>query len=208
MSASASRTISPSSLSRTRNTPCVLGWCGPMLSSIHSVSGSCSGPIGSWAMSVLTTDGVGLQPFEFLIAEDHRLPKGDVILAQRETLPALWHEDAPQVRVTVEGDAEEVPGLAFVPVGGRPDRRQARHMGVGHARGDLDPDPGLVGQRANLPDDREAGVASRPVDRRRIEKVVESLLGLEIASHLDQRTGLEHDAEVAAEVGALLQPGP
>src|SRR5438128_7484504 len=100
-----------------------------MLSSIHSVSGSCSGPIGSWAMSVLTTDGVGLQPFEFLIAEDHRLPKRDVILAQRETLPALWHEDAPQVRVTVEGDAEEVPGLAFVPVGGRPDRRQARQLG-------------------------------------------------------------------------------
>src|SRR5207237_10906974 len=183
MSASASRTISPSSLSRTRSTPWVLGWCGPMLSSIHSASGSCSGPIGSWAISVLTTDGVGLQPFEFLIAEDHRLPKGDVILAQREPLPALWHEDAPQVGMTVEGDAEEVPGLAFVPVGGRPDRRQARHMGVRHARGGLDPDPGLVAPRATLPYDCAGGLARRPGDRRRIVKLGESLTRLEIASH-------------------------
>src|ERR1700694_3292374 len=103
MSASASRTISPSSLSRTRSTPWVLGWCGPMLSPLHSVAGSCSGPNGigsvpgpdsSCAMRVSATDGVGLQPFEFLIAEDHRLAEGNVILAQRKSLPGLRHQDA------------------------------------------------------------------------------------------------------------------
>src|SRR5256885_3291042 len=155
MSASASRTISPSSLSRTRSTPCVLGWCGPMLSSIHSVSGSCSGPYGSWATSLLTTDGVGLQPFEFLITENHRLAKRDVVLAQRKPLPGLRHEDAAQVRVAIEPDAQQVPGLAFVPVRGGPDRREAGDMWIRHGGGSLDPDAGFVSQRAHFPDHGE-----------------------------------------------------
>src|SRR5207237_7837460 len=96
-----------------------------MLSSIHSVSGSCSGPYASWVTRacVSATDGVGLQPFEFLITENHRLAKRDVVLAQRKPLPALWHEDAAQVGVAIEPDAEQVPGLPFVPVGSGPDRR-------------------------------------------------------------------------------------
>src|SRR5256714_11146339 len=205
MSASASRTISPSSLSRTRSTPWVLGWCGPMLSSIHSASGSCSGPIGSWAMSVLTTDGVGLQPFEFLIAEDHRLPKRDVILAQRKPLPGRWHEDAPQVGVPVERDAEQVPGLAFVPVRRGPDRSQTGHVGIGHRRGGLETDPGLVGQRAHLQAGGEGGAAGWHVGRRRMEEVVEPLLNLEVPRDVDQRAGFDYHAEVASEVRALLQ---
>src|SRR3982074_3759036 len=110
MSGSASRTTSPSSFSRTRSTPCVLGCCGPMLSSIQSVGGSCSGPKSSFAgpgpngscdgpgpngsctTRVSATDGVGLQPFEFLVAEDHRFAEGDVILAERMALPALRHQ--------------------------------------------------------------------------------------------------------------------
>src|SRR6267143_2822764 len=205
MSASASRTISPSSFSSTRSTPCVLGWCGPMLSSIHSVGGSCSGPTGSWATSVSTTDGVGLQPFEFLVAEDHRLPEGDIVLAQRKSLPTLRHEDPPQIGVTVEADPEQVPGLALVPVRGRPDRGEARNVRVGHGRSGLDPDPGLVGQRAHLPDDGKAGIAGRPVDRRGVEKVVEALFLLEVARDLDDGTGGHHNAQVTAKLGAFLQ---
>src|SRR5438045_5875142 len=34
------RTISPSSVSSSRSTPCVAGWCGPMLNVKSSVSGS------------------------------------------------------------------------------------------------------------------------------------------------------------------------
>src|SRR5436853_6840175 len=101
MSGSASRTISPSSFSRTRSTPCVLGCCGPMLSSTQSVGGSCSGPNvscagpgpngscdgpgpnGSCTTRVSATDRVGPQPFKLLVAEDDRLAGGDVILPQR-----------------------------------------------------------------------------------------------------------------------------
>src|SRR5712691_10791492 len=120
-------------------------------------------------MSVLTTNSVRLQPFEFLIAEDHRLAEGDVILAQWKPLPGRRHQDAAQVGVTIELDAEQVPGLPLVPIGGGPDWGKARDVRIGHGRGCLDPDPGLVGQRAYLPDDGEAWVASRPIDGGRIE---------------------------------------
>src|SRR2546421_8077999 len=98
-----------------------------MLSSIHSDSGSCSGPNASCArrVSVSATDGVRLQPLELLIAEDDRLTEGDVVLAQREAFPGWRHQDAAQVGMTVEADAEQVPGLAFVPVGGGPNLGQA-----------------------------------------------------------------------------------
>src|SRR2546430_11404463 len=149
MSGPASRTISPSSFSRTRSTPCVLGCWGPMLSSIQSVGGSCSGPNGScsgpgpngsWAgpgpngscaTRVSATDRVGLQPFKLLVAEDDRLAEGDVILPQRMALPALRHQQPAQVRMAVELDAEQVPGLSFVPVRRRPDIRQGRHVRLG-----------------------------------------------------------------------------
>src|SRR5207245_11752674 len=166
--------------------------------------GCCSGPTGSWVMAGLTTDGFALQPFEFLIAEDHRLAEGDVILPQWKPLPGRRHQDAAQVRVPVELDAEQVPGLPLVPVGGGPDRGKARDVRIGHGRGGLDPNPGLVGQRAYLPDDGEAWVASRPIDGGGIETVIESFLIPEIAGDIDQAGGIDHDAEVASEVGTLL----
>src|SRR4029077_13708815 len=113
MSASASRTTSPSSFSRTRRTPCVLGCCGPMLSSIQSVGGSCSGPNSSWAgpgpngscaRRLSATDRVGLQPFKLLVAEDDGLAEGDVILTQGMAFPGLGHQHPEQVGVAVELD--------------------------------------------------------------------------------------------------------
>src|SRR5260370_26483819 len=143
MSGSASRTTSPSSFSRTRRTACVLGCCGPMLSSIQSVGGSCSGPKGSWAgpgpngscagpgpngsssTRVSATDRVGLQPFKLLVAEDDRLAEGDVVLPERMALPGLGHQQPAHGGIAVERDAKHGPGPAFVPVPGRPDLGQA-----------------------------------------------------------------------------------
>src|SRR5947209_16754727 len=225
MSGSASRTTSPSSFSRTRSTPCVLGCWGPMLSSIQSVGGSCSGPNGScpgpgpngsWAgpgpngscaTRVSATDRVGLQPFKLLVAEDDRLTEGDVILPQRMAFPALRHQQPAQVRMTVELDPEQVPGFTLVPVCRGPDGRQAGRVRIGHRRRRLDADTGFLGQRANLPDDGKAGRARRPVDRRRVEEVVKAFLLLQVARDLDDRLRPDHDAQVAAEIRALLQ-GP
>ena len=46
------------------------------------------------------------------------------------TLEALVAEDAPQVRVPFEAEAEHVAGLALEPVGGLPDRDQRRQDGI------------------------------------------------------------------------------
>src|SRR3979411_796853 len=105
----------------------------------------------------------------------------------------------------VEFDTEQVPRLALVPVGSRPDRGQAGHVRIGYGGRGLDPDPGLVRKRANLPDDREAGIARRPVDGRGIQEVVKTFLVLEVTSHLDDRGRVHDDAEIAAKIRALLQ---
>src|SRR5262245_54865176 len=44
-----------------------------------------------------------------------------MFFAQGVALPGRRHQDAPQMRMAVEGDAEHVPRLALVPVGRGPD---------------------------------------------------------------------------------------
>ncbi len=70
-----------------------------------------------------------------------------VVLALRVAHPVVGHLDAGQRRVPVEDDAEEVVGLALVPVVGRIDLEQRRDMRIGVRRGDLQPDPAVVGDR-------------------------------------------------------------
>ena len=52
------------------------------------------------------------------------------VLAQRVPLPVVGEEDPARVAVAGEGDAEEVPGLALVPVGDAPDLLDRRHRRV------------------------------------------------------------------------------
>ena len=40
-----------------------------------------------------------------------------IFLAQRMALPGARQHDALQIRVTIEGDAEQIPDFALVPVG-------------------------------------------------------------------------------------------
>ena len=57
----------------------------------------------------------------------------DMLLAQRVPLPVVGHEDAPQIRMTLEIDAEHVEDLALVPVGRGPNvgqRRRRRHLSM------------------------------------------------------------------------------
>src|SRR5919204_6218990 len=147
-----------------------------MLRSIHSVCGSCSGPNVSWVSVVSATDRVRLEAFELLVAEDDWLTERHVVLPKREAFPGLGHQDAPQVGMAIELDAKEIPGFALVPVCRRPDRRQAGHMRIRHARRALDPDPRAIGEGPNLPDDGEAWVSSRPIDRGVVEEVIKAFL--------------------------------
>jgi hypothetical protein len=56
-------------------------------------------------------------------------------------LPVVLHEDPGVVGMAVEADAHHVPGLSLVPVGGRPDRDDARD-GLSVVEPDLHAEPG------------------------------------------------------------------
>src|SRR5208283_3579934 len=114
MTQSVPRIFSPSSLRMTRSTPCVEGCCGPMLrtSSVESRKVS-----GMFLLPALDPH-VLLHPARVLLQDA-------VILAQRVTLPVFRHQNAPQVRMAGEADAEHIEHLALQPI-----RRQV-HAGCG-----------------------------------------------------------------------------
>ncbi len=48
-------TVSPSSSTTSRSTPWVLGWCGPMFSTMVSFLPSSAGPVISWGEGTVKT---------------------------------------------------------------------------------------------------------------------------------------------------------
>src|SRR5579864_7305328 len=133
MTTSQSTTFSPSRRSTTRSTPCVLGCCGPMLMTSSSVSNiaprtvccSMAGTLLTFRLFLRLTEP---QPVERVFHQQLAGPLERIVLALRETLPVLRHEDAPTIGVTGEVDAEHVPYFTLEPVGRGPHaghRRQA-----------------------------------------------------------------------------------
>src|SRR5690348_3669445 len=110
-----SRTISPSVRTRSLNTPCVDGCCGPILMSSSSVlSESCM--------------RVGLEA-DVMICVPEKLPVTHavifirllVVFAKRVARPVIRQQDSRQVVMTLEHDSQHVVGLALVPVGSTPE---------------------------------------------------------------------------------------
>src|SRR5881394_2724210 len=104
-------TVSPSSSSATRSTPCVEGCCGPMLRVMVSVRTGLD-----LARLKLPELGRGHGAPRRVVCERHLFVAERGILAQRPAHPVLGQENAREVRVPGELDAEEVEGLALVPV--------------------------------------------------------------------------------------------
>ena len=127
-----------------RRTPCVDGWFGPKLTwSTSSLSRSSSGTsriVGtrdgmrepsycpSATTGQLTARGGCDGRAHCSSAEADRLAADRIVLAQRVALPVLGHEQPLEVRVAVEDDPHQVELLALVPVAGRPDGDDARHV--------------------------------------------------------------------------------
>src|SRR5882724_1399599 len=110
-------TVSPSRPRMTRSTPWVAGCCGPMFTSRISV----------WNIRV---------SWRFLSVPRVLLrePLEGVFLPERVALPVIGKQDARQVGMAGEADAEEIERLALVPVCRRPDRADGRNaFAVGHA---------------------------------------------------------------------------
>src|SRR6187549_952405 len=117
---------SPSSSSTSRSTPCVLGCCGPMLTVIVSLRSS--------ATADPVTFDVGAELFfshgEWLVGLRHLLDLHRVILARGMAFPVFRHQQAPQVLVTGERNAEHVPHFALRPAGARPYRLHGRNHAI------------------------------------------------------------------------------
>src|SRR5688572_23875574 len=122
------RTVSPSSVSRSRSTPCVAGWCGPMLIVNSSCRGSSSVPMTGCSIvprsSVIDCSrsryGTARPGWRSLIPawdlvlvvrEQDRLAADREVAPLRVALVVLGHEDPAQVRVAVEDDPEHVVDL-------------------------------------------------------------------------------------------------
>src|SRR5918997_5569927 len=124
------RTVSPSSVVSSRSTPCVAGWCGPML---IVRSSSCSSPIGSivtersrsrygtWSGSVIVPGSSVIPARQLRLVEgvDDRLAAHGEVAPLRVALVVLRHQDAAHVGVALEDHAEHVEHLALLEVRGR-----------------------------------------------------------------------------------------
>ena len=117
------------------------------------------------------------------------------VLAERMADEAVVGEDAAQVDVAVEDDAEQVEGLALEPVGGAPDlgeRGNLRHVVVGTE--DLQAQPPVVRQREQVRDDAEAKAfpgrvaVARVVDAAQVDQLLELQLG-SVAQHAARPRG-------------------
>src|SRR4051794_7735882 len=95
--------VSPSISSRTRNTPWVLGCCGPMLTTNCCAFSVMAGLSDRLVLLWRRRD-------QALAAGQVELPVIEVpeVLAQRPAWKAIPHEDAPRVGMALEGDAEHI----------------------------------------------------------------------------------------------------
>src|SRR5271157_795683 len=162
--------FSPSSLRMTRSTPWVEGCCGPMLrtSSVESRK------VVSGILASLAAFNAQVFPHPALV-----LLNNGVVLAQRIALPFLGHQDAPQVRVAGELDAEHIECLALQPIG----RQVHAHGGfrlVAVGNVSLDPHPLVPGEAIYNVHEVEALGPLGPIHRGDIDQVIEIGFELEV----------------------------
>ena len=134
-----------------RNSPCVPGWCGPILRNMKSAS------------SLLALHpplfGPEAQRFELLLlvlcGEGKRLHFGRprrMVFAQGMTLPPGRHEEPPRVGVALKGDAEHIENFPFIPVGARPETGDGGHGGLPRRKRGLEAQIGIPVERKQMID--------------------------------------------------------
>src|SRR5205823_13651053 len=89
----------------------------------------------------------------------------------------LPHENAPQIGVTAEGDAEHVVRLPLQPIGAPPQRHDGIDGQVAvRVELDFDTQVGAAGERSQLVHHLEQSLAVTVLDRRDVDEVVVALL--------------------------------
>src|SRR6185436_1011177 len=125
MSGVALTTISPSSTSSRRSTPCVDGCCGPIeiviwVSSGRSTISNCGGMFTVVLMKNRTYETYrtyrSSRSYHLLLQRIWFIPAQRKILPQGVALPVLWQQYSSQVRMIVKNDTEEIKRFALMPV--------------------------------------------------------------------------------------------
>src|SRR6266516_4548720 len=146
-------TVSPSISSSTRSTPWVDGCCGPMFRiMVRSCPGSSTGVGFRWAIFYLAIALHG------------------VIFAQRVTLPILGHQNAAQIRMPSETNAEHVENFALEVVGARPHRSERFDGRISAVQANFQPNALFVRDGKQMVDDFESGLGGIPVHAREVGK--------------------------------------
>src|SRR5436305_7180762 len=119
MSGMAFTTVSPSSSSKIRNTPCVDGCCGPMFNTMVLVIPA--------AVSTVVIRLGSYVPLAWAL--------GGIISSQWVPFPVVRHHDAPQIRMSGKSHAKKIEYFALQPIRSRPHGHQRIHhcMAAGHA---------------------------------------------------------------------------
>src|SRR5580704_6339476 len=107
-------TISPTVRNSRRSTPCVLGCCGPMLTSISSVRTSNSTTRASSNCRLMVYPPNSSTP-DFVIFQGHF-----VVFSQRMPDPILGTEDATKVGMAEKANSHQIVGFPLVPIGDAP----------------------------------------------------------------------------------------
>src|SRR6266446_3885519 len=206
ISTSALTTVSPSSSAKMRMMPCMAGCAGPMLTCRCSLPPPTAvpSPKNSSRVARSAISGLDRRP-------DERLsPSDGVVLAQRVADELLIEEEAPQVRMTLEADAEHVPHLPLEPVGDGPEPAGGGHPRVVFLYAHLEADAVVVRGRVEMIDDLEARPVLAPgeleiVHRRDVDEEVEREPGVIAAEGEGVEDGLagHHRRVIAAEVVGL-----
>src|SRR5437763_933368 len=138
MCGTTSEITSPSVRSTSRSTPCVLGCCGPMFTSISSVRTSNSMTVasglafvlrGSRTVDILLPQARPFGPAAKLSSANSVVFQGKlVILAQRMPFPIFRQQDPLLIGMAGEVHATEIEHFALEPIGGLPQARECRHV--------------------------------------------------------------------------------
>src|SRR6478736_4160434 len=189
MCGSALMMVSPSISSTRRSTPCAAGCCGPKFSVKLRMSATAA-VLQFRLVAAVVADHArhqrALDDLHRLV--HHALLVGVVahfdIAHQREVLAewmpdeAVVSEDAAQVRMAVEHDAEQVEGLALEPVGGSVDTNETVERGllafraVGAQRQAL-----VMGHRQQLVEHRETRAIMRAAMAFAVHAAAETTVG-------------------------------
>ena len=132
-----------------------------------------------------------LRRIDFVLGQDPAT-RGVVVLAQSVPLKSVVGKDAPKIRMAGELEPEEVPGLAFEPVGSLPDPDQRRQDRIGLGERHFEPQTLAAGHRIEVVDRLESSPvlvrAIGKIDSAKVEQQVETGLGVvaEVAAELDE----------------------